>query len=224
MKVVCISASNIKQSKDKSTSLIACQIIEKILKTKLKRDAITVDIIRLADAELSPCTGCGRCFETGKCAIYDDFNSIYSKIAKSDAVFIVSPHYAPIPAKLSILLEKMEQPTFLHWFHDNSYKPATYKKPVGIIAHGGGGEKGMLHSYKEMVLDTIANALQTIMMDVVGIDDEWLNGVVFPVKEVQKSKNEIFPIQIYDWAEIEKRLTPLVEKVVAKAEKKTIIN
>jgi multimeric flavodoxin WrbA len=224
MKVVCISASNIKQSKDKSTSLIACQIIEKIIKTKLKRDAITVDIILLADAKLRPCMGCGHCFETGKCSSNDDFNRIYSKIIQSGAVFIVSPHYAPIPAKLSILLEKMEQPTFLHWFHDNSYKPAIYKKPVGIIAHGGGSEKGMLRSYKEMVLDTITNALQTVTMDVVGIDDECPNGVVFPVKEVQKIENEIFPIQIYDWVEIKNRLTPLVEKVVARAEKKTTIN
>jgi multimeric flavodoxin WrbA len=213
-----------KNAGEKSTSLIACQLIEKIIKTKLKRDAITVDIIRLADAELSPCTGCGQCFETGKCAVDDNFNNIYAQMIDADAVFIVSPHYAPIPAKLSMLLEKMEQISFLHWFQDNSYKTAMYKKPVGIIAHGGGSEKGMLRSYKAMVLDTIANALQTAGMDIVGLDEKWPNGFVFPVKEVRKDKDGIFPIQIYDWADIENRLTPLVEKVLAKADKKTVIN
>jgi len=220
MKVICISASNIKKAGKKSTSLIACQTIEKIIKNRLKRDAVQVEIIKLVDVELKPCTGCGQCFEKSKCTVDDDFNNIYSKIVESDAVFIVSPHYTPIPAKLSILLEKMEQPVFLHWFQDNSYRSKIYKKPVGIIAHGGGTEEWMLQSYKEMVLDTIANALHTIMMDVVGVDEKWSNGVVFPVKEVRKDKDSIFPVQLYDWADIENRSTPLVEKVIAKAEKR----
>jgi multimeric flavodoxin WrbA len=220
MKVICISASNIKHAGDKSTSLIACKTIDAIIKNRLKRKDIIVEIIKLVNAELKPCTGCGDCYGANKCSGDESFNNIYSKIVESDAVFIVSPHYAPIPAKLSILLEKMEQHVFLHWFQDNNYRPAEYKKPVGIIAHGGGSEKWMLQSYKEMVLATIANALQTIMMDVVGLDENPTNGVVFPVKEVRKDKNNIFPVQTYDWADIENRLTPLVEKVIAKAEKR----
>jgi len=115
----------------------------------------------------------------------------------------------------------MEQISFLYWFHDKSYQPIVYKKPVGIIAHGGGSEEWAMRSYKAMVLDTIENALQTIMMDVIGVNDKRPNGVVFPVKEVLKKENEIFPIQLYDWADIENRLTPLVEKVIQKADKKT---
>jgi hypothetical protein len=108
----------------------------------------------------------------------------------------------------------MEQQVFLHWFHDNSYKSVLYKKPVGIIAHGGGGNEWMLRSYKKMVLDTIANALQTVMMDVVGLDEKWPTGIVFPVKTVQQNENEVFPVQSYDWSDIENRMTPLVEKAV----------
>jgi hypothetical protein len=40
------------------------------------------------------------------------------------------------------------------------------------------------------------------------------------VKEGQKNKDGIFPVQVYDWADIENRLMPLVEKVIAKAEKR----
>jgi multimeric flavodoxin WrbA len=219
MKVLCVSAANMKHAGDKSTSLIACQIVEKIIKIRLERNDIQVDIIRLLDAKLKPCSGCGKCFQTNKCSANDDFNTIYCRIAESDAVFIVSPHYAPIPAKLSILLEKMEQISFLHWFHDNNYRPAAYKKPVGIIAHGGGTEDWAMRSYKAMVLDTIENALQTIMMDVVGIDEKGSKGVVFPVKEVLKRENDIFPIQLYDWVDLENRIAPLVEKVIEKADK-----
>ena len=198
MKIVCVSASNMIYAGDKSTSLIACHTIEKIIRTGLKRNDTQVDIIKLVDAKLKPCIGCGKCYETSKCTTNDDFNSIYSKIIESDTVFIVSPHYAPIPAKLSILLEKMEQISFLHWFRDNSYKPSVCQKPIGIIAHGGGSDERVLCSFKEMIIDTISNALQTTMMDVVGLDDKWPNGVVFPVRTVQKSEKEIFPIQLYD--------------------------
>lgn len=45
-----------------------------------------------------------------------------NKFIQADGVFFVSPHYAPIPAKLSMLLEKMEEITFLHWWKYNSYQ------------------------------------------------------------------------------------------------------
>jgi hypothetical protein len=91
---------------------------------------------------------------------------------------------------------------------------------VGIIAHGGASDEWALRSYKAMVLDTIANALQTIMMEVVGLDGDWPTGVVFPAKEVKKDSGQTFPIQYYDWSEIEDQVSPLVIKVMEKAEGK----
>lgn len=217
MRVLNISASNMVHAKKESTSLEVCQIIEKIIKTKLTGNDIQIENVRLVDAGLSPCTGCGKCFMMNKCATDDCFNNIYSRIAQSDALFIVSPHYAPVPAKLCMLLEKMEQISFLNRFHDINYRPIVCKKPVGIIAHGGGSDDAALRSYKDMVLDTIANALQTIMMDVVGLNDEWPTGIAFPVKEVLQGEDEIFPLQLYDWADVENRVTPLVLNVIEKA-------
>ena len=219
MKILCISAANMKYAADKSTSLIACQIIENIIRNKLKMSNTQVEVVKLVDVNLVPCTGCGDCFKTGRCCADDDFNGIYAKIAASNAVFIVSPHYTPIPSKLCMLLEKMEQISFLPWFHDNTFQPKVQNIPAGIIAHGGSADYLTMHSYKTMVLDTIANALQTIMMDVVGLDDEWPNGVVFPAKEVKRESGQTFPIQYYDWADIENRVSPLVVKVIEKAKK-----
>ena len=217
MKVLNISASNMVHAKKESTSLEVCQIIEKIIKTKLTGNDMQMENVRLVDASLSPCTGCGKCFMMNKCCSDDCFNNIYSRIAQSDVLFIVSPHYAPIPAKLCMLLEKMEQISFLNRFHNINYRPIVYKIPVGIIAHGGGSDDAALHSYKDMVLDTIANALQTIMMDVVGLNEEWPTGIAFPVKEVLQDEDEMFPVQLYDWADVENRVTPLVLNVIKKA-------
>lgn len=219
MKIVCISASNMKNAVENGVSTRVCNIIDAII----RKDPLTVnaqvEIVRLVEADLSPCTGCGECFKTGLCAAGDGFNPIYEKIAGSDALFIVSPHYAPIPAKLCMLLEKMEQIAYLPWFHNPNHKSRLYKKLAGIIAHGGGSYEKALLSYKKMVLDTISNALETAQMEVVGLDEERPNGIVFPVTEVRKDDTRIFPVQIYDWEEIETRITPLVKRVIEKVDK-----
>lgn len=111
MKVLCISASNILHSKGNSISQILCSNISEILSEK----EIMCEIVDLRDFRLHPCIGCGKCFENKRCSNDTDFNTIYEKVIESHAIFFVSPHYAPIPAKLSMMLEKMEEITFLHW-------------------------------------------------------------------------------------------------------------
>lgn len=149
-----------------------------------------------------------------KCIYDDNFNKIFSLLSSADGLFIVSPHYAPIPAKLSILLEKTEQLAFLKRFNDEQYRSPLYEKPVGIIGHGGGTEE-IIKYYKIPVLDTITNALSyPVEMKIIGVDDKYPNGVVLPVKTVRKDKDSIFPVHEYDWKDIEKRLIPLVNNVL----------
>jgi hypothetical protein len=130
---------------------------------------------------------------------------IYEKIIDNDIVVFVSPHYAPIPAKLAILLEKMEQITFLKWIKDNSYKSEVYGKCVGIISHGG-GKLSALNSYKKMVNDTIANALSTIQINVVPLNKKWNTGISLPIKNSIVNKKSIFPYQEYDWEYISQKI------------------
>ena len=120
--------------------------------------------------------------------------------------------YAPIPAKLSMMLEKMEEITFLHWWKDNTYQSEVYPLPVGIISHGGGSDWA-LKSYKAMVNDTIANALDTIQCKVIPYNSEWNTGISFPVQRVLE-KDDIFPIQEYDWYSIMRKLTEYTEMVL----------
>lgn len=212
MFVVCISASNIKHAGEKSTSLKVCKLIKEMV-CKKTRNA-EVEIISLVDHELKPCIGCGKCFEKDECVNDDNFNRIYNVLRKIDALFIISAHYAPIPSKLSILLEKIEQLTFLKRFNDETYRAPLFGKPAGIIGHGGGTEE--LHKYyKEPVIDSIWNALSyPVEMNIIGVDNEQPRGVTFPIKSVQRDEKTIFPIQEYDWSDIESRLSPLVNNVI----------
>lgn len=208
MKVICISASNILTSNNASTSYKFCEKIAEIL----EQNDISCKILDLREYNLSPCIGCGKCFGSKRCGRDNAFNVLYDEMTQADCIFFVSPHYAPIPAKLSMLLEKMEEITFLHWWKDNSYRSEMYNIPAGIVSHGGGSDWA-LSSYKAMVNDTIANALDTIQCKVVPFDKEWNTGISIPVKEV-KEENSIFPVQIYDWNAIEEKIREYVNCVM----------
>ncbi|WP_216457666.1 flavodoxin family protein [Clostridium simiarum] len=213
MGVVCMSASNIKHSKNNGTSIKACKLVKKII-NKRGANSIDVEIISLVDYDLKPCIGCGECFYSDNCVYDNDFNHIYSTIVKADALFIVSAHYAPIPAKLSIFLEKVEQLAFLKRFNDENYRSPLFDKPVGLICHGGGTEE-LIKYYKSLVLDPIYNALSyPVEMKIIGVSKEQHNGVAFPVKSIKKIEESIFPVQEYDWNDIENRLEPLVDNVI----------
>lgn len=208
MKVICISASNIVNSGSNSTSIKICNSIKNYLSLK----EITCEIIDLREYRITPCIGCGKCYESKRCCVDKDFNAIYNKLTQANAIFFVSPHYAPIPAKLSMLLEKMEQITFLHWWKDNTYKSEVYNIPAGIVSHGGGSDWALL-SYKAMVNDTIANALDTIQCKVVPYTDEWNTGISLPVDKVGE-EDSIFPVQKYDWEAMERKIAEYVNCVM----------
>lgn len=190
-------------------------MIAEMVQSKSK-NLITAEIIHLVDYDLSPCIGCGKCFKKSVCPYDEGFNSIYSKVAESDGLFVVSAHYAPIPSKLSMLLEKMEQLAFLPRFHNEEERSPLYQKPVGIVGHGGGTEE-IIKGYRGVVLNTIANALSyPIEMDILGLNEEWPNGIVFPVEEVIRDENSLFPVQRYDWEDIRVRVEPLVDIMIGK--------
>lgn len=217
MHIVAVSAANICHARCRSTSTQVCALIRQILQEECLVD-ITLDIIALVDYELKPCTGCGRCFETGRCCQDTTFNNLYARMVKGDALFFVAAHYAPIPSKLCMLLEKVEQTAFLPRFHDESLHSPLYQKPAGIIGHCGGTAEMIGRGYKAMILDTIANALGwPVEMEVVGAGPDWPNGVLFPIEKVACDPASVFPIQTYHWEDVRRRITPLVLNVYQKA-------
>jgi hypothetical protein len=207
--ILCISASNIQHAQKNSTSLHICQLIKDIISNR-NDSSTSVEILSLTNYELLPCIGCGNCYQKRQCVTDEAFNSIYDHLNHSDGLFIVSAHYAPIPSKLCILLEKIEQLAFLPRFHDESNHSPLYNRPVGIIAHGGGTVE-IMKNYQSLVIDTIANALSwPVDMNIIAMDNDGPRGVILPVKSVIHDDMFIFPIQEYDWKDIKSRIEPLV--------------
>ena len=186
LQILCISASNNFRPGIKET--YSFQLCKSVLDEANKYIAgIKGEIIELKNIALSPCRDCMGCLNGRRCVTDDSFNRVYEKIITSDALFIVTPHYAPIPAKLCMLLEKMEEITFYRWEKDTSYKSEVYGIKTGIIGHGGGSGNEIAQAggvsqkdYKAIINDPIANALATIQLRLIPFNSEWNTGIVVP--------------------------------------------
>lgn len=73
-----------------------------------------VDIIRVTEYEIHPCTGCGRCFELENrfCAQMDDeMQQIYPILARADVIVAASPvYFYGISAQLKTLVDRLHTP------------------------------------------------------------------------------------------------------------------
>jgi multimeric flavodoxin WrbA len=219
MRILCISASNsisgytntelidkisvptfsFKEDIVQTTSYKICNFIKN--KINAKDNYIDFSIIELKNYSMNPCINCIKCFNGKRCVIDNQFNEIYEKIINQDILFIVSAHYAPIPAKLCILLEKMEQISFIHWIQNNSYKSEVYGIPVGLISHGGSGEESALKEYKRVVNDPIYNALQTIQLKLVPFNDEWNTGISISSLDIEQKNTSQKGLKIDEYIE-----------------------
>lgn len=52
-----------------------------------------VERIRVAELEVSPCTSCGDCHDTGTCTVEDDMQPLYRKFDEADILIVASPVY-----------------------------------------------------------------------------------------------------------------------------------
>lgn len=209
-KVVCLSASNIEINRAHSASTHTCELVREILMKK--RDDLQVEIVALLDFEMKPCRMCGKCFETGRCARDEAFNQVMDKMASADALFLVCPHYAPFPSKVMILLEKLEEIVFLNSCANPDFHYAWYKKPMGIIAHGGQAESALPY-YKDALLTPLASSFRAVQADVIGAGADWPDGAVFGIQSIDLPKDSIFVNIQHDWDVIRQRITPLVLNV-----------
>lgn len=190
LRILCISASNNFRTGIKETySYQICKIV--LNEAKKYTPNMESEIIELKNLTLSPCIDCLKCLGSKRCAIDDTFNQLYEKIIACDVLFIVSPHYAPIPAKLCMLLEKMEEISFEPWAKDNSYQSEVYGIKTAVISHGGGSDNEQAHKeYKRVVNDPIANALNTIQLKLIPFNDKWNTGIVVrPINEMTSDEH-----------------------------------
>lgn len=222
MIITCISTSNVKSMGNNSISTKVCDLIKDIIKEEGKDD-LKVNIVPLMDYEFKPCIMCGECNETKKCIYDENFNEIYSRILESSGIFLVVPHYATIPSKLTIILEKIQEFCFINYCSGKNIPFVLRKKPIGIIAHGGQQiSQEVLEYYKTALLDVVANSLAGVGMKIVGSNNQYSNGVVFGITDMKKANSTLLPDMIHDMKDIKETITPLVNNMLLEIEKDLI--
>jgi multimeric flavodoxin WrbA len=213
MKFVCVSAANVEGARHSSASLHACQLVAEQIAHE--QPGALVEIVPLLDYELKACRMCGECYGTEVCTRDEDFNRVFEKLAGADGIFWVVPHYAPLPSKMMVLTEKMEEMVFLGWSGNPDYHFPLAGKPAGIIAHGGQSAPEALPYYQKALVEPLAMAISSCQMKVIGPGEAHTHGVVFGITGLQKRPGSIFVDISHDWADVGRRLAPLVSRVVA---------
>lgn len=218
MRITCISASNVKITGHGSISKKVCELIAEHIQSHYGA-AADVQILSLTDYEVQPCWACGECKDSGRCIRDEAFNEIYGRLQTADGIFVVSPHYAMVPAKMVIISEKLEQIPFMQYLktQPTSYGEVCplFKKPVGLIAHGG-NSTGYEEMYQKSVLDPLAHVFLTCGAEVVSMDDTRPTGVVFGVQKIKRGDNSAMIDQEHNLEEISTKVLPLVERLLEK--------
>lgn len=211
MHIVAISGANIRHQPRGTSVRLAEQMLDQI---KLLLPEATGDVIPLVDKQIAPCVGCGGCISGGEsCLVMDDFQDIYAKLRAADGLVFVSPHYAPIPAKLCALLERIESIAFLNRWKDDSHPSHLGGKPVAMIAHGGAAGDELQRFYLDVVLKPMGNAFGFPVSAKIVKIDEWPHiGVITGPCKVEQ--DERFPLQHYNEDEIKAKLGRLAEAMV----------
>ena len=214
MRVACISAANIEVARDHSASLRACELVRDLLGEECPDAA--VEIVPLIDYEMKSCRMCGQCLATQRCARDDAFNQVFEKMIAADGIFVVVPHYAPLPSKLMILFEKMEEIAFLNWSANGNYRFPLYQKPAGVIGHGGQpATEAVLAYYQRSLVEPVSMALSSVSMRVIGAGAKQPTGVSFGIRSITKRDDSIFVDIQHDWDEVRQRIAPLVHHMAA---------
>lgn len=221
MKIICISASNTKVKGTGSTSTRVCEMIrEKLYKSDQNIEA---EVIPLMDYDLKNCIFCGDCRKSGLCVHDRDFNRLQGKIAEADGIFLVLPHYSPIPSKLLMVFEKINEILYAGWINDPEFHSKLNNKPIALIGHGGMvEEEETLRYYHDHLITPVANTLNSLSYQLVKYNDSYPNGAVFGLKDehcLQNVENEVFPRILQDWTAIDERIEPLVANLMQKLNK-----
>ena len=144
MKIAIVFGSHRKIGKNK-------EIEDMLLGLPLRHE---LDIIRMADTSINGCDSCYVCGNEKTCVIKDDFAQILAKLSDADAIFIITPVYAPIPSKLTALFERMTSLLFATGLMNTTQSPL-YEKPTAIFYYFSSGiadETGMKILFQKFLM------------------------------------------------------------------------
>lgn len=206
MKVAIVSAANVASSGKDSISIKTALLLADRLRAC--RSDCNTELIDIRDYQLMPCDMCEGCGSTGACAKDEDFNMLLGKITEADEMIVICPHYAPIPSKLIIMFEKLEEMSYLQYCAGKEGTSPTNGKKAGIIAHGG-MVQGYEQLYQENMLTPLINVMECIGMKVANRLGE--QPICFGVKGFARSNSKITHDIIHDMENIEHTIDKFLE-------------
>ena len=217
MNLLTVSCSNVVDHKDRSASTRVCQLIAEL--ATAERAGVRTTTLPLVDLDLHPCTMCGACLHSERHHCVDkSFNTVLDAMAGSDAVVLVVPHYAGIPSKLVMVMEKLQELTFLLAENGCQGESPLAGKPCGLIAHGGMVEEpDVLEYYCKNLLGPVRQAVEGVGMKVVGAGARQPWGVTFGITGMTRRPGSFVSEMEHDWDRIRARLAPLVSSILAAA-------
>lgn len=216
MKFVCISAANIEVARNHSASVRTCQLAGAILQAACP--GAEVEIVPLLDYDLKPCRMCGQCIDQLLCPRDPAFNQVFQKMQSAQGLLVVVPHYAPLPSKLMMLLEKMEEMAYLGWCADeHNFRFPLSGRPIAVIGHGGQPDGEATGYYQKALVEPVASAFASCSLRVVSAGESAPHGVSFGIQSLTKPAGSLFVTISHDWEVIRERITPLVKNLAAAA-------
>ncbi len=217
-KLICISASNTRLIGNNSTSVKVGYLIEKITHNQVK-DKMEVQVLPLMDYNLKTCILCGCCNSSSQCVYDEDFNHLLKLIEEADGIIFIVPHYSPIPAKLIMLFEKLNEIMYSGWLKNSEFKASWCDTPTAVIAHGGMVEtQESLNYYYDQLVTRVADTLRSLAFQIIEANDEHPNGVCFGLRDdncLRTREGAIFPDILQDWEMIEERVEPLICRLLS---------
>jgi len=158
-----------------------------LLREALKDFKVKAEIIQLAQANVQGCDGCGLCRESIECVIKDDFDTIFEKMKKADAMIISTPRYLPIPSKFVALVERVASLYYFPSELNPDFKFPLEGKPVGLMVVSALGGGRALEALNELAYHIIYHW----RMKLVTIDSFPYTGVIakgMSIGEVMRDK------------------------------------
>jgi multimeric flavodoxin WrbA len=68
-----------------------------------------IDVIRVADLQISGCRACGHCETNDGCQVQDDMQGVYSRLFAADAIVLAAPvFFCGFPAQLKALIDRCQ--------------------------------------------------------------------------------------------------------------------
>jgi multimeric flavodoxin WrbA len=83
-----------------------------------------VEKLVAARLKIAGCCACERCFETGECAIHDDFQGVADKLLAADVIALAAPLYFwNLPAQVKTVIDRSESQWGRKYVLDASLPP-----------------------------------------------------------------------------------------------------